>query len=203
MDHKTQGPRSQGKKGGGFAGNKKQWNNYPPRRDRHLPEKERDSLRASLLKETEAPPESEGSSGENSFRQILRTLLLALLSILGAGVLLLFLSGLVSRRRYRKMPPSLKFKALVAANLRILSLLGYKRKKTETLAEFKDRVLPSLPEKENLAFLNSYEDFLYGEQEITLLILEDTANARGRLMRLLKQKKRWTYLFFRMITVGR
>lgn len=42
MDHKTQGPRSQGKKGGGFAGNKKQWNNYPPRRDRHLPEKERD-----------------------------------------------------------------------------------------------------------------------------------------------------------------
>lgn len=168
-----------------------------------LPEKERDSLRASLLKETEAPPESEGSSGENSFRQILRTLLLALLSILGAGVLLLFLSGLVSRRRYRKMPPSLKFKALVAANLRILSLLGYKRKKTETLAEFKDRVLPSLPEKENLAFLNSYEDFLYGEQEITLLILEDTANARGRLMRLLKQKKRWTYLFFRMITVGR
>lgn len=167
-----------------------------------LPEAERDRIPATAQEQTDLLTKPEISGGQNPPGRILYILLLTLLSLLTTGILILFLNGLVSRIRYRSMPPDLKFKALVSANLRILSLLGYKRKKTETLAEFKERVLLSLPGEETLAFLSCYEEFLYGEREASSS-LEEAADARKRLLRFLRQKKRWTYLFYRMVAPGR
>lgn len=128
---------------------------------------------------------------------------LILLSCLGIGMTLLLFNLLIARYRYQKMSAEARFKAEISRNLRILALLGIKRRDEETLSEFKEQAALLTGERETLQFLDSYEDFLYGDKEITQSTLKDAKEEQLRLLLILKQRKRKAYLCYRILAIVR
>ena len=122
-----------------------------------------------------------------------------LLSILGSALLLLLLSLLLARYKYQKMSTEIKFKTEVSRNLKILSFMGIRRKDAQTLSEFKEQAQLFIGEQEPLQFLNCYEDFLYGDKKITQHTLAEVQRQQLRLLLILKQRKRRTYFYYRIL----
>lgn len=138
-------------------------------------------------------------SEKNNIGRLLSIISLTLLSFLGIAILLLLLSLLLARYKYKKMSAEIKFKTEVSRNLEILSFLGIRRKKVQTLSEFKEQALLFIGEQEPLQFLNCYEDFLYGDKKITQHTLEEVQRQQLRLLLILKQQKRRAYLYYRIL----
>lgn len=135
-----------------------------------------------------------------NIKKILRITGLILLFALSLGFILLLFNYLIAGYRYQKIPLEDKFKAEIFRNLRILSLMGIKRKDEETLSEFKDRAVLSTGMDEPLHFLDRYEDFLYGDKKITKHSLEEVRMQQSSLLLILKQRKRKAYLFYRILS---
>ena len=119
--------------------------------------------------------------------------------MIGITLLLLLLYLLLARYKYKKVSTEIKFKMEVSKNLKILSFMGIRKKDTQTLSEFKEQALSSIGEQEPLQFLNSYEDYLYGDKKITQDILDKVQRQQLRLLLILKQKKRKAYLYYRFL----
>ena len=118
--------------------------------------------------------------------------------VLGAAILLFLVNILLLRHRYRKMSLKDKFRAEVCRNLRILSFLGVKRDERETLTEFKERALALTGVNSCLEFLERYEDVLYGDKEVAQETLEKALREQTELLLMLKQSKRWAYIYCRI-----
>ena len=152
------------------------------------PEQEMEGLQESVIY-----PE------KNNIGKLFMTISLMLLFLLSIAILLLLLSLLLARYKYKKMSVEMKFKAEVFRNLNVLSFMGIRRKDTQTLTEFKEQALLSIGEQETLRFLDSYEDFLYGDKSITQDTLADVQRQQLRLLLILKQRKRRTYFYYRIL----
>ena len=97
------------------------------------------------------------------------------------------------------MSPDLRLRAEVARNLRILAFLGIARRPEETLEEFRNRAELLPEERRELRFLCSYEDFLYGEKAADQDMLEEAKCQRTELLGLLKRRKPWVYVLYRIL----
>jgi len=128
-----------------------------------------------------------------------QVLCLILLSISGFIILLFLANLMIARYKYRKMSVGARFKVEISRNIKILSFMEIRRRETETLSEFKEQALLSISETETLQFLDSYEDFLYGDKEIDQRTLEEVMQQQVNLLLLLKQKKKRTYFFYRIL----
>lgn len=128
---------------------------------------------------------------------------LILLSCLSISFILLLFNLLISRYRYQKMSVDFKFKTEISRNLRILSLIGINRKEEETLSELKEQAVLLIGEKEPLQFLDSYEDFLYGDKEIGQESLEKAKRQQSELLQILKQRKQKAYFWYRILAATR
>lgn len=124
---------------------------------------------------------------------------LVVLWLLSAALLIFLLNRLLVRFRYRKMDLTAKFRAEVERNQRLLALMGIKRGQEETLKEFGKRAGAILDEENALQFLQSYEDFVYGDKEVEQSMLDETKRQQEELGEILKRKKRWAYLYYRLM----
>lgn len=138
---------------------------------------------------------------KNSIGRFFQVSGLILLSISGIAALILLFNLLSARYRYRKMSTEDKFKAEVFRNLRILSFMEIRRADAETLSEFKEKALISVNETDYLQFLDSYEDFLYGDKQIDEHTLAETKKQQLMLFLMLKQRKKRVYFYFRILTM--
>lgn len=152
----------------------------------------------------EEPEEEEGQElseflGQNGKRRhFLRLLGLIVLWMFLAALLIFMLNRLLIRFRYRKMTQDEKFKAEAARNMRILALMGIARKEEETLEEFRRRAETMLGGENALWFLQSYEDFLYGDKKAGQAALEEIKREQEELAALLKRKRKWGYIYYRV-----
>ncbi len=169
--------------------------------DTHTPEDEwtEDRIPDHSKQEIGDIQESVNYSDKNNIGKLLLITSRILLSILGTAILLLLLSLLFARYKYQKMSTEIKFRTEVSRNLKILSFMGIKRKDIQTLSEFKEQAKLFIGEQEPLQFLNRYEDFLYGDKKITQHALEEVQRQQLRLLSILKQRKRRTYFYYRML----
>lgn len=117
---------------------------------------------------TVVTPKPAGSAGvtttiseRGSGLRILLFVLLGMAALAFFAVLILLLDRLRSRRRFRQMDSSSRIRVLYRRNLRVLGYLGLPIGDEETLAEYRGRLLPLLPD-ETLDWIVPYEEFLYG-----------------------------------------
>lgn len=121
-----------------------------------------------------------------------------MLFILGAAfltgcILLLLLERFLGRRKYHHMNLSEQFEVEVKCNLWLLSSLGIDRNQEETIAELQERAVEAFEQRMPLAFLTYYEEYRYGECEITADILNIAVRERQELLLWIKQARRWYY----------
>ena len=147
----------------------------------------------------EIPEMTEESDKGAGVRRFWKPLGIVTLWFFAAVLVLLALNYLAARARYRRMSPDLRLRAEVARNLRILAFLGIARRPEETLEEFRSRTELLPEERRELRFLCSYEDFLYGEKAADQDMLEEAMGQRAELLGLLKRRKPWVYVLYRIL----
>lgn len=165
----------------------------------HMSEAEWAENRISNKQETGDTQKSVIYPEKNNIGRLLLLISLSLLFILGIVILLLLISLLLTQYKYQKMSTEMKFKAEVSRNLKILAFMGIKRKDVQTLSEFKEQAQLFIGEQEPLQFLSCYEDFLYGDKKITRRTLKEVHRQQLRLLLILKQRKRRTYFYYRIL----
>ncbi|MCR5511559.1 MAG: DUF3488 and transglutaminase-like domain-containing protein [Lachnospiraceae bacterium] len=79
---------------------------------------------------------------------------------LGVAVLLIALSLFISAVRFKHADDEKRFRILFNRNLKMLSILGFKKADTETLEEYAGRCREVLPDK-YLKFISYYETYIY------------------------------------------
>lgn len=128
---------------------------------------------------------------------------------------MLVLQQAMRRRRYRRMDVTGKFRMEIAVSLRALGFLGLRRQETETLQEFRERVLagemlrttreagrPAAEDRERgeglcaLQCIIDYEKSLYGEKAAGWEMLQTAVRERKELLAVLRERKRWRYMLF-------
>lgn len=133
---------------------------------------------------------------------VLQILLLLLGIVLAMGGLVLVLEYWIGRYRYRRMDDSQKYMVEIHRNLKILARLGFVRKEGETLEELQNRMNVGLGQEEKFGFIENYEECLYGMRMADCEMLQQVKGEQNRLLQLLKQKKRWTYLYYSIFMNG-
>lgn len=132
----------------------------------------------------------------NNIRQMLRILGLSVATVFVIGTLIIFLERLIGRWRYGKMSDTQKYMLEIRKNLRILSRLEIERDAGETLEELKVRMSEYLNQEEEFCFLEDYEEFIYGAGTVDSQMIQHAKEEQEMLLRILKQRKRWAYLYY-------
>lgn len=155
--------------------------------DEELNKEEKEAEEVPVEEETE-------NKADNVF---LKLLCFGIPAVLAGCAAILVLDNVLGIYRYRKMGSEGKLKQEVHWNLRILSWLGLARGEQETLQELKERgkLLPGLPP---LVFIENYENIVYGDKSVGKDMIEEARKEREQLLELLKEKKMWVYLYYRM-----
>ncbi len=136
------------------------------------------------------------ASGPEDFRtgRLFRIAGLSLLTVFLLGILILTGDYLLDRYRYRKMNDGEKLNADLRKFIRALAIMGIKREEGETLAEFAERSAEVLEKKDIMGFIDLYEGYLYGNQEITPENVEEVKGKLDELMTLLWERNKFGYL---------
>ena len=116
---------------------------------------------------------------------------------------LLALDNALGRRRYGRMSPEERLRAEVVRNLKVISLFGLERESWETLEEFRVRIGALLGQhgeerKLSLGFMENYEKAVYGGRAAGEEMVRDAVEERERLLGLLKQEKKWSWIYCRI-----
>ncbi len=130
-----------------------------------------------------------------------------------AGLMMVFalvVSGVVwwgdlmlRRRRYRHLCLQERFLFEIIGNMRMLTALGYERRDNETLSELRIRAwavvdAEETDEKPEFAFLELYEEYLYGEYTISQEKMDIVIAEKAYLMRMLKRRKPLIYRYYKL-----
>ncbi len=100
-------------------------------------------------------------------------------------VLFLALDRLVRKYRYKKMAPSERYRARMQRNLRLLFLLGIRREEAETLQELNSRIEQRY--EILLKSMESYEQFLYGDREVSQQMMDEVEEDREQIGKQIKE----------------
>lgn len=110
--------------------------------------------------ESEPEAENEESSSTSPALRIGLYILIGLVALVLFAIPLLLLDRLIHNRRFRQMTPAEQIRVLYRRNSRLLAYLELPAKEDETLAEYRERLQPRLPENA-VTWLTPYEEHLY------------------------------------------
>jgi len=127
--------------------------------------------------------------------KIIRTTLLTVIIFL---IILFLLERMIRKLRYNKMSLDEQFMAEVKKNLWLLSRLHIERSTAETLHELKLHCEHQIPEVK-MTFIDHLEDYIYGNQQITSSIIEQTIKEQKQILDWIKEERKWTYYWIRII----
>ncbi len=142
----------------------------------------------------------EDAEGKKSFRMVIVLKVLGI--ILPVILLVAWLERLRQKRLYARMSTGQKFEVEVRKNLWLLARLDCKREETETLSELQVRLGETLPElasgRSTWQFIESYEEYLYGEAQVSTTILEECIAEREEILGWIKDNRRGYYYLIRV-----
>lgn len=186
----------------GFAGN------------RYLPESEdaNEEIELSDTKKSETPMQDDESVSESEMpkedvteedmpaervgNRWLPYLLRVILLLFVGSALAVATDWIWEKYRDKKRSIDDKFRLAVLHNLQILSLLGYRRERSETFHELLGRIRRD--QEDSCKFIEIYEEYLYGSLVINEQILKDVLVERQQLLGLLQRYRKRTYLICRV-----
>ncbi len=154
-----------------------------------------------LPDDVQEPEQTVYGAGE-SLRQIIRMAGVALVFAVAAVIVIGVFCRLIAAYRYSRMDAKEKLQTKVRQNMQVMALSGATRGQ-ETLQEFRIRAESVFEDREILHFLEIYEGVLYGNDEVSQDMLEETQKQQEELLLLLKKKKRWAYLYCWFFTMSR
>lgn len=149
-------------------------------------------------------PEAAQEEGQEPTGHLRKVLGYTVPAILAGYMLLLLLDNVWSGYRYRRMCPQERFKLEVSRNLRILAMLGLKRREWETLQELGDRCRArgDFEAGEDTAgriiFIENYESVVYGGRSVSDEMIREAAEERMVFLEILRREKRWAYVRWRV-----
>lgn len=131
------------------------------------------------------------------------SLLKVIAIVLPVCILLLLLERARQKRSYKRLSAEQKYVAEVKRNLWVLAKVGFKREDSETLSELQSRITKELPEvftdRKDWHFLTVYEEFLYGEAQVSADLLKEATAKRGEVLLWLKAENKKYYLWIRLL----
>lgn len=149
-------------------------------------------------------------------------LLRAVWILLVGSVLAFIIDWLLEKHRAKGRDLGEKYRLAVLHNLQILDMLGYKRELSETYHELTQRIrranMDTVPDGQEISdngqvgaedrgeeqdaipcgFIDIYEKYLYGSQDIDEQILDEVLAERAQLLAQLRKCRRKTYLLCRI-----
>ena len=118
-------------------------------------------------------------------------------------LLAIFAENLRQKRAYRKLTTEQKYVAEVRRNLWLLEKAGYRRGDSETLSELQVRIGGELTElfktKQDWDFLTGYEEYLYGEEKVSEVLLNSAIAKKEELLLWLKKEDKRYYCWIRLL----
>lgn len=139
---------------------------------------------------------------DGSVGKILKIFLLSMLCMVAVGLILLWGERRLSRYRYQRMNQEQKYVTEIRRNLKILSWLELVRGEGETMEELQKRIVADLNSAGDLSFLSTYEEFVYGNRGVDSEMIQEARDEQDELLQILKQKKKWTYLYYCLFVKG-
>ena len=118
--------------------------------------------------------------------------------LLGVLLLILLAERLVRGIRYALSPVSGKYQSEYKRCVHVLGLLGFRREESETVSEFRERLLLEPDFSGLLDYTKDYEEIRYGSRTADVSTLRKTARSADRLLKLLRKKRLPLYLFYRI-----
>lgn len=158
---------------------------------------EAETYDASGTKDSMTDGESEEVS---TLLRILRMAGLIFPLILLLVVLVWFLDRKAAGWKYRRMTQEEQFLAEMRNMKKLLSVLGYRRRETETIQEFRKETLLYLQDTAALESLVIYEELLYGARRIGKDEVSTAVREKESLLVLLRQRNRFLYFWYRYCT---
>lgn len=132
----------------------------------------------------------------------LRVLALGVLSVGAVGIIALWIEGTCLKRKYSRMTTEQKFLVEVNRNLWLCEKSGCKRAENETLSELQKRLRERFPdllkERQEFAFIQYYQEYLYRCDKVSEDALKQCILEREDLLNNLRQERRWYYCLLRI-----
>ena len=153
-----------------------------------------ESVSESEIPEEDVP--AEVIPEEHERNRWLPYVLRVLLMLFVGSVLAFAVDRLWEMCREKKRSIDEKYRLAVLHNLQILSLLGYRRERSETFHELLGRIRRD--QEGSCEFIEVYEKYLYGSLEVSEQILRDVLAERQQLLGLLQRYRKRTYLLCRI-----
>jgi len=141
--------------------------------------------------------ESADAFGKEELIRILGRIGLTLLVIMCGIVLFTAEEHLRTRYLLSRMDGNGIYLFEVKKNLKLLSCLKFDRKETETVSEYRSRILPELSGNMQLQFMEGYESILYGNKEANAEIWKVLLEEQRGLLGILKEKSRFRYYVYK------
>lgn len=134
---------------------------------------------------------------------LLKIACLTLVFLIVVSIVVLWVDWLFRRNRVRRSGLTERFLLEVAANMRMLTALGYERRENETLLELRTRAWAIMDgeesdDKPELMFLSLYEEYLYGEYSVNQEMLDVVLSEKRCLLQMLKRWKTIRYLYYKL-----
>lgn len=143
----------------------------------------------------ESPEESaENDNGQSQWISYLwKTMLLILLTT----IIIFAADRIHEKRRERRRNAEEKYRMALLQNLYLMTMLGYERKDAETYHEWAERIKSTGADECEIpvAFIETYENVLYGTKEIGEQELESCLGQQRQLLERLKQDMGKKYIF--------
>lgn len=154
---------------------------------------------AEALEELENIQEEDSVLRHDIGKWMVRLVYIFLLMLFGF-LLLFIMNYLWEKKREKAWDLRQRYQAAVQRNLRILEMLGIRRKETETWQEFLERVCVDSEEtgKMPIEFIKTYENVRYGTLAVDEDILSKARKEREELLDALKRKKGKLYWMYRL-----
>ena len=155
-----------------------------------------------------------GMQEKEKNNRFLSYLIRVVLILLIGSILVFIVDWLWEKHRERGRKLSEKYRLAVLHNLRILGMLGYRRRLDETYHELEERIgceelsadIDADQEEDRgknrdeipCGFIETFERYLYGTLEIDEQILREVLDERIQLLEILKKRRRKSYLLCRI-----
>ncbi len=155
-------------------------------------------IQEDMFLEEELPDESAEELTDNQEEQSrwLSYIWKILILIFIMGIFVFAADRINEKRREKRRSISEKYRIALLQNLQIIAMLGYEKEEAETYHEMAERIRSAAADEYEMpvGFIETYESYLYGTQEISEQDLESCLIQKEKLLEKLKKYMEKKYL---------
>ncbi|MBO4653108.1 MAG: hypothetical protein J5649_07330 [Lachnospiraceae bacterium] len=144
------------------------------------------------------PPVAANTPAPTSRTRVLLFALLGIAALFLFAILVLLIDRAIVNRHFRRMAAAEQIAVLYRRNLRLLTYLELPMDEDETLTEYRERLLPKLPD-DAVSWLTAYETYLYGRDTAPETVVAAMQLGNDALTETFREMSPRKYQLYRMI----